>query len=53
MSLADMDITLSELRTPTDPPNLRGTLLARHSARHAIDLKGLDRFDTPSRKDDA
>ena len=51
MSLADMDVAISENRLPSDPPNLRGTLLARHSARHAIDLKDLDRFDTPSGKD--
>ena len=52
MSLADMDVAISQHQTPSDPPNLRGTLLARHTARQAIDLKELDRFDGTSGKDD-
>ena len=51
MSLADMDVAISQNRTPSDPPNLQGTLLARHSTRHTVDLKELDQFDRPSGKD--
>ena len=36
-----------------DPPNLRGTLLARPNPRLQFDVKTLDSFHTPSDKDDA
>lgn len=36
-----------------DPPNLRGTLLARPNPRLQFDVKTLDSFHTPSNKDDA
>jgi hypothetical protein len=36
-----------------DPPNLRGTLLARSDARRKLDLKDLDQFHDIPQKDDA
>lgn len=39
--------------TPSDPPNLRGTVLARPDPRLQLDLKELDRFHARSEKDDA
>jgi hypothetical protein len=36
-----------------DPPNLKGTLLARPDADRTIDLKALDRFHSAPEKDDA
>jgi hypothetical protein len=50
--------TSEELQSPQarpdapDPPNLKGTLLARSDPRLQLDLKELDRFHTGS-KDDA
>ena len=35
-----------------DPPNLRGTALARHDSRARIDLKELDRFHALNDKDE-
>lgn len=49
---------IEELQSPQarpaspDPPNLKGTLLARPDPRLQLDLKELDRFHTGS-KDDA
>jgi hypothetical protein len=45
--------TEQELRRPTapDPPNLRGTVLARADSRKLVDLKDLDRFHSPAEKD--
>ncbi len=51
MTLADMDQALGRRRTAIDPPNLRGTLLARNNPRHSLDLKELDRFDGDHSKD--
>jgi hypothetical protein len=34
-----------------DPPNLRGTSLARGAPRIDLDLKELDRFDDVTRND--
>lgn len=39
-------------RAAADPPNLRGTLLARADPRLKMDLKDLDRFHTITDKDD-
>jgi hypothetical protein len=36
-----------------DPPNLRGTLLARPNPRLHFDVKTLDKFHTSSDNDDA
>lgn len=36
-----------------DPPNLRGTLLARRNPRHRFEVKQLDAFDANAGKDDA
>ena len=36
-----------------DPPNLKGTLLARSSKAPRVDLKDLDRFHTMNDKDEA
>jgi DNA-directed RNA polymerase subunit RPC12/RpoP len=38
--------------TAVDPPNLKGTRLAREDGRFALDLKKLDEFDQASRKRD-
>ena len=40
-------------RAPSEPPNLRGTLLARANKRPTIDLKQLDTFHSGSDKEDA
>jgi hypothetical protein len=46
------DEPTSDLRTKApDPPNLRGTALARSDSRTDIDLKDLDRFHTIHDKD--
>ena len=42
----------SRRRAPTEPPNLRGTLLARTEKRPTIDLKKLDTFHSSSDRDD-
>ena len=52
VALADMDVVIAQNRLSSDPPNLRGTLLARHSTRPSVDLKELDRFDETSGKGD-
>ena len=39
--------------TVPDPPNLKGTLLARADAQRSMDLKDLDRFHSVPDKDDA
>jgi len=39
--------------TAPDPPNLRGTMLARPDPLRRIDLKELDRFHDAADKDDA
>jgi hypothetical protein len=39
--------------TIPEPPNLRGTLLARQSRRSRLDLKDLDQFDEVQNKDEA
>ena len=39
-------------RDAPDPPNLRGTLLARSNPRLTFDVKQLDEFHGPVNKDD-
>lgn len=53
IGLGDRDRARQDQSTPTDPPNLRGTLLARPDSRLQLDLKQLDRFHNPSDKDDS
>ena len=38
---------------PPDPPNLKGTVLARPNPRLHFDTKTLDKFHTPPNKGDA
>lgn len=40
-------------RRAADPPNLRGTLLARNDKRPTIDLKKLNTFHSSSDREDA
>jgi hypothetical protein len=49
----DVEETMPNLPTAADPPNLRGTMLARSDARQKLDLKALDEFHNAARKDDA
>ncbi len=43
---------ISPLRSRApDPPNLRGTVLARSDPRAVVDLKDLDQFSTNHDKD--
>lgn len=53
LSLADIEQALVNRPTATDPPNLRGTMLARPDPRYDLDLKALDRFHTVPEKDHA
>jgi hypothetical protein len=50
-----LDIEEPMINRPSaaDPPNLRGTMLARSDDRQKLDLKALDAFHSPPRKDDA
>ncbi|MBI4888122.1 MAG: hypothetical protein HY824_13590 [Acidobacteria bacterium] len=48
---ADNEQPSARLRRGGDPPNLRGTLLARPDASLDLDLKELDRFHTTGNKD--
>lgn len=50
IGLNDSDLARSNAATP-DPPNLRGTLLARPDPRLHMDLKELDHFHTVPKKD--
>jgi hypothetical protein len=49
----DIEQTMDTPPMVADPPNLRGTLLARSETRHKLDLKDLDQFHKPPQKDDA
>lgn len=51
MTLADMEQALGRRHTAPDPPNLRGTVLARSNPRHTLDIKTLDRFHSDVDKD--
>lgn len=48
----DIDEPMTSPSAVVDPPNLRGTLLARSDGREKLDLKDLDQFHHASRKDD-
>lgn len=50
IGLSESDRRLSDTRPAPDPPNLKGTLLARPDPRLSLDLKKLDEFHT---KDDS
>lgn len=49
----DIEETIATPPIVVDPPNLRGTLLARSDARQTLDLKELDQFHGAHQKDDA
>jgi hypothetical protein len=49
----DVEETMTSPPVTVDPPNLRGTLLARSEKRQKFDLKKLDEFHAPAEKDDA
>ena len=49
----DIEETMASRPTAADPPNLRGTLLARSDPRHTFDVKELDHFHGAPPKDDA
>jgi hypothetical protein len=51
MTLADMEQALGRRHSAPDPPNLRGTVLARSNPRHTLDIKTLDRFHSDVDKD--
>lgn len=51
MSAAALEQVAAQRRNATDPPNLRGTLLARSNPRHRLDLHTLDEFDRDDEKD--
>lgn len=50
LGIGDDEATPLRSKAP-DPPNLRGTLLARSEPRAVVDLKDLDRFGTTHDKD--
>jgi hypothetical protein len=53
-ALADIDpLRANGPATIPEPPNLRGTLLARQRRRSRLDLKDLDQFDEVPNKDKA
>jgi hypothetical protein len=50
IGIGEADLGSSEGRpAPPDPPNLKGTLLARGTQRLAVDVKELDRFHSLDR----
>lgn len=49
----DIEEAMTNRPGAADPPNLRGTVLARSDPRHKLDLKELDRFHSGADKDDA
>jgi hypothetical protein len=50
IGVGEADLRSSDGRpAPSDPPNLKGTLLARGDQRRGIDVKELDRFHTLDR----
>ena len=53
MSLADYEQAIGHRQAASDPPNLRGTLLARTDPRHSLDLKELDSFHGGTQKEGA
>jgi len=53
MAVADIEMAMAQYPSAADPPNLRGTMLARPDPQRAIDLKDLDRFHSTPEKEDS
>jgi hypothetical protein len=53
MGIAERDPSVPEVIAAPDPPNLKGTALARIDSRVELDVKELDRFHNNPAKHDA